>query len=667
MRYKNLVLLALVAVVLLTFGCDNTTKSSNNNYQETDFADLQIEDNFDFSTTENINVELKVSSGGSAGVARIPFKIYDKDPNDGGRLFDSGTTNANGVFSSKITLPSYVKSLFVVGYMTSLEIPINNGYASYEFGSSSFNTARANKEIVTPEKSNLSYILPYNVDGVPQGMDFEAVPAGFLSKVNSALPERTSVPANTPHFLYQGNQFNAVIINETADVWITFVHEGAGHKNVFGFYTFDINNPPATAAQVTDITVVFPNVSMVGSGGGLVPGDKIFIGEFTPGTVIGWVLMSNGWHNGAAHQGTNTWYSDKNLNHTGFQQSVLFYDNEYEKLVVGFEDLKLGQGDDDFNDALFFVSAEPIDAIDTSEVTPMGVPSDTDGDGVPDMFDDFPLDFERAFQTNNHSMSTLAFEDLWPLKGDYDFNDLVIDYNIFFHKNADNKIKNVVTEFELRAVGARYRNGFAIQFPFASSNIESYTVIDGSDNLTYSNIISDINFSPTLENEANAVMVYIDNTMDLIQPVGDTFINTEKNVPYLGSVKFALDIKLSTPENISSWQWGVPFNPFLYVNRDRSHEIHLADYPPTDEADIALFGSGDDASNISLNRFYKSVENHPWALNIADSWEYPYERNKITGAYLKFKEWVESSGLLYPDWFKDLPGYRNPDRIYQEQ
>ncbi len=667
MKNKNLALLAIILMLIFTFGCDNTAKSSNNNNQETDFADLQIEDNFDFSTVENVNVELKVSNGGNDGVAKIPFKIYDKDPSNGGKVLDSGTTNDNGIFSTRVVAPSYLSSVYVVGYMSSFELPITNGYVKYEFGFNSFDSSRENKEIITPEKSTLNYLLPYNVDGVPQGMDFEDVEAGFLTKINNALPERVSVPDNKPHYLYQGNQFNAVIINQTTDIWITFVHEGAGNRNAFGFYTFDANNPPQSADDIAEINVVFPNVSMVGSNGGLVPGDKINIGEFQPGTVIAWVLMANGWYNGAAHQVTNTWYSDKELNYTGYQQSVLFYDNEYDKLVLGFEDLMFNYGDDDFNDALFFIEADEPNSIDTSEITPMGVPSDDDGDGIPNIFDDFPLDPERAFETNNHSMSTLAYEDLWPVKGDYDFNDMVIDYNIFFHKNADNKIKNVITEFELRAVGARYRNGFAVQFPFDSNNIESFTIVDGADNLTYSNIISDVNFAPTLEDGTNATIVYIDNTLDLIQPNGNTFINTEKNVPFIGTVKFALDIKLTSPENISSWQWNVPFNPFIYVDRDRSHEIHLSDYPPTQLVNEALFGIGDDSSVISENRFYKSIENHPWALNIADSWDYPYERNKTTGAYLKFKEWAESSGTLYPDWYKDLPGYRNPERIYQEQ
>lgn len=663
---KTFLLLFAIAVLLLA-SCNSTTKTSDNLQNDINFEDLVIEDNFDYSTYKNISVDLKVFNGVNSGVSGIPFKIYDKNPESGGKLLDSGATDEHGLFSSKLIAASYVKTLFVIGYMSSIEIPIINNYASYKFGSAASNSDRAKGEAINPAKSSLNYLLPYNVDGVPQGMDFEVIPAGFMSKINSALPERISVPINNPHYLYPANEYNAVIINEAANVWVTFLHEGAGDKNCFGFYTFDVDNPPTTAAEISEINVVFPNVSMVGSGGGLVAGDKVFIGNFEPGTAIGWVLMNNGWYGGASHLVTNTWYSDRNLNYTGFQQSILFYNDEYERLVVGFEDRKFNVGDDDFNDALFSVTADPVTSIDISNVIRMGPPADTDGDGVPDIFDDFPNDPERAFQTNNHSMSTLAFEDLWPLTADYDFNDLVIDYNIFYHKRADNKIKNVITEFELRAVGARYRNGFAIQFPFSSANIESISIIDGNDNLTYSNIISDPKFTPLMEDGEKATIIYFTNTQNLMQPVGDTFINTQKEVPYITPVKFALDIKFNSPEIIETWKWSAPFNPFMTVNLDRTHEIHLPDFPPTPKANLSLFGTGDDASNLSNKRYYKTVNNLPWALNVVDSWEYTYEMNKITSAYLKFREWAESSGTSFVNWFMDLPGFRDPDKIYQQQ
>ena len=46
------------------------------------------------------------------------------------------------------------------------------------------------------------------------------------------------------------------------------------------YYTYDLNNPPATAPQPEDITIIFPNASALGSGGGLQVGDKVKLGTF---------------------------------------------------------------------------------------------------------------------------------------------------------------------------------------------------------------------------------------------------------------------------------------------------------------------------------------------------------------------------------------------------
>jgi len=54
--------------------------------------------------------------------------------------------------------------------------------------------------------------------------------------------------------------------------------------------------------------------------------------------------------------------------------------------------------------------------------------TDSDGDGIQDADDDFPNDPARAFINffPAAGYGSLAFEDLWPGKGDYDFNDLVV-------------------------------------------------------------------------------------------------------------------------------------------------------------------------------------------------------------------------------------------------
>jgi LruC domain-containing protein len=665
MKNKMLTSLILVALLLMSFACSNDD-SNDTNTSQIDFEDLQIQEDFNYSTTELVNIDLQVFNGQGQGVANIPFKIYDKDPSLGGKLLEAASTNEAGRASFKSTLPTYLTSIYVMGYMSSLELPITNNSVSYQFGTGLNDKGRNDKKPLSPPKTDLEYLSEYNAVGVPLNMERDDIPAAFLTKVDATLPESRPVPQYHPTYLADGNQLNVLVIDEAAEVWVTFVHEGAGHLNSLGYYTYQAGNPPQSRDDIDLVKIIFPNVSMVNSGGGLVPGDKISLGIFQPGTIIGWVLMDNGWYSGGAHLVTNSWFSNTNLNPDNNQQSILVYDNEYQKLLFAFEDLVFNIGDDDYNDAVFYATANPIESIDIDDVQPIDTPDDEDGDGISDIFDDFPSDPNKAFHTNNYSNSTLVFEDLWPQKGDYDFNDMVIDYNMFFHKNVQGQVTNLITEFELRAVGARKQNGFAVEFPFNSTLIQDYIIIDGTDSLSYSNVISHASFNPVLEDGQRAVIRFINNTNDFIAQNNDDFINTQAGTNYIQPVKVALNIIFTSPQDTDNWQWSIPFNPFIFVDRVREHEVHLSDYPPSNLADLTLFGLNDDNSNINQNRFYKTVNNHPWALNIAESWDYPYETKKINHAYHKFQAWAESSGQSYPDWYLDLPEYRDNQLIYQQ-
>ena len=81
---------------------------------------------------------------------------------------------------------------------------------------------------------------------------------------------------------------------------------------------------------------------------------------------------------------------------------------------------------------------------------------DTDGDGVPDDVDDFPNDGDRAFVNYYPAAGkgTLAYEDLWPGMGDFDMNDMVLNYRFKTITNSDNKVVEMEAEFTLLAFGA---------------------------------------------------------------------------------------------------------------------------------------------------------------------------------------------------------------------
>ena len=143
---------------------------------------------------------------------------------------------------------------------------------------------------------NYNFLGSYTADGTPEYFDEkDSVSPETLSMIADALPESFPVPQYNPQYITSGYDTD-VILNENADVWVTFVAEGAGYRNVLGFYTYDINNPLTQAPSPEDITIIFPNVSAKNSGGSLEAGHKVKIGTFSAGTGIGWVLLANGWN-----------------------------------------------------------------------------------------------------------------------------------------------------------------------------------------------------------------------------------------------------------------------------------------------------------------------------------------------------------------------------------
>jgi len=289
---------------------------------------------------------------------------------------------------------------------------------------------------------------------------------------------------------------------------------------------------------------------------------------------------------------------------------------------------------------------------------------DTDGDGVADIDDEFPNDPTRAY-TNYYpaaGFGTLAYEDLWPGKGDYDFNDLVIDYQFKTITSGSNHIVETFATFTIKAFGASFENGFGFQFAnnnIAASDIVSvsgYNLQEGYINLLANGIESGQSI-PT-------IIVY-DNSYNLMPHPGSGIgVNTETSAPYVTPETIEIHIDYTDGAVTYTELAITDFNPFIMVNKVRGVEVHLPGYRPTDLADQTLLGTGDDDSNAATAKYYKTKTNLPWAINIPESFDYPIEKSEITSAYLKFAEWAESGGVLYPDWYQNKPGYRNNALIY---
>ena len=302
---------------------------------------------------------------------------------------------------------------------------------------------------------------------------------------------------------------------------------------------------------------------------------------------------------------------------------------------------------------------------------PIVVSQDADGDGVVDAEDAYPNDPNRAYNSyypSENQTGTLAFEDLWPGQGDYDFNDMVVDYRMKTVTNAANNVVELFGQFTLRAAGASFHNGFGFQL----DGIQPDKIQSVSGNFLSDASIYSIAANGLENGQAYATCIVFDDFYKVMTwPGSGIGINTDKDaltVPYE-----TLNVHLVFIDN------GVPasggtvsnleltpskFNFFIVAKQDRGKEIHLADRIPTSLVNTELFGTKNDDSNPAQGKYYKTKNNLPWGINVLQGFDYPVEKAPINEAYLHFIEWAVSGGVAYPSWFSNESGYRDNSKIY---
>ncbi len=207
-------------------------------------------------------------------------------------------------------------------------------------------------------------------------------------------------------------------------VSVTFLSEGAGYKNSFGWYAIDEDGTFQSAE------LLFANASAKYSGGNLIGGESsVDLGDLPAGTQMGFFLIGNGYNrnkilrdiekdgeghfefrNQAGEPATLhddqpprlVWVNDEtgtetlirgnifhstakeetlSLNPDTLQHAVSGVDHENGKLVIGFEDL-LNGGDKDYNDIIFEVDIGPanVRVLDPAIVSGDVDITDSDGD-----------------------------------------------------------------------------------------------------------------------------------------------------------------------------------------------------------------------------------------------------------------------------------------------
>jgi LruC domain-containing protein len=661
-----------IALILSFFGCKKDSDITPT--EITDLEDLYVDPSFTFLTTNDVSISVRMLDNENSPVAGLRVDIYTADPDSGGQRLLSGITDNSGYFKCDYRIPAYLKSLVVgtnaIGFVNRQSVLLIDRSINCVLGGKEVKNAFKNAEEGIFKSTN-SIFIPmgtYNNKGVPNYLASpnDVIDATMIQDINATLPEYSVLPNTHPQYFVSSTEQN-LVLDEACNVWVTFVHEGAGYTNTLGYYKYNANDPPTSVADIDSVHIIFPNTSFNGSGGGLYSGNRVYLGQFAPGTELGWVLIANGFQNGTITNGSWMLYSNKEFNPepnaSQKQHFILCNDIGRGRFLLGVEDLKRNQGsDNDFNDAVFYVSADPIQAVDVSHVPlPDYTQSDSDHDGVPDNFDDYPSDASKAF--NNYypaqnSFGSLVFEDSWPSRGDYDFNDMVLDYHFNQITNGSNNVVKVDGKCVLRAMGAGYENGFGIQLPILPAQVSSFTGsrITGNDIELMSN--------GTEAGQSKATLILFNNGYSILPHMeGAHFVNTTPGDPYREPDTLSISFQLTSPVALS--QMGVPpYNPFIFIDQVRSREAHLINQPPTSKANMSLFGTEHDNSYPSSGRYYVTSNNLPWGIDVIDKFDYTVEKVPVNFGYTKFVPWSLSSGQQYYDWFQNVSGYRNTQNIY---
>jgi LruC domain-containing protein len=255
---------------------------------------------------------------------------------------------------------------------------------------------------------------------------------------------------------------------------------------------------------------------------------------------------------------------------------------------------------------------------------------DADNDGVADADDAYPNDAARAYNSAfpTSGYQTVAFEDLWPYQGDYDFNDVVLSNQVNFVRNANNELVEATFTMSLDAVGSGYSNGLAM------------VLLNGSKSVINQNIIASVSGDATLDPDVtNGIIVFND-----VFAAQSTYYQNNNQGPSATPDVFTFTITFNSNAGTQSL---IP-DTYIFRTADRGLEIHLPGYSGTAAANASYYNTGHD-----VNGTYRTANGLPWAIEIisADkSFDHPNEKVDITQAYPTFETWAQSEGSQATDW-----------------
>ena len=250
-----------------------------------------------------------------------------------------------------------------------------------------------------------------------------------------------------------------------------------------------------------------------------------------------------------------------------------------------------------------------------------------------DIIYDSENNYRCSYTPAKNTFGTIFFEDMYPEKGDYDFNDFVAGYNtsVKLAQNIATADDIITIQIQIRAIGGAtpYRLGLELTPVLTKYVTGNYNVASTNNNIQMELISTDP--------ESPAIFA-ITGTNTLKE---GNYFNTEN----LSTQPLPVITCTITRKQQQSWSFvnlftdSTGFNFFLQ-NTANNKEIHMKGYPTTKLAS----NQGDS---------FVSSDNFVWGIKIPASIPNSKERVDITKSFPDFATWVTSGGTNKADWYNN--------------
>lgn len=605
----------------------------------------------------------------------------------------SAYTDEKGKFDATITLPAYAKVLHIVtgNFMIGLKrkvVEVVNGEARLKLvadnnsvrGTSNWVTRAAGPGVDTDAISSLP-CLSYNFKkggSISTNRVYKDwhTPLGTWNS-STGRPNYLLNPANAnPQLIFPDEVMNGLYATacealnsgttckekyrssadltliKDSEVSIAALGSMTCWNSSFGYYYYNDENVP-TSPMDLDVIMLFPNTqdgqrytphfgSQYQNNIGMARGDVIQLmyypniaqGDyseattvFPKGTKIGFILKPNSWGSQGDGYCTKNGSSvmNKKMNIWAASTDGMSYCNQ-DVATYKYPNL-LGEA----RTAKFFYTSS-----NGNSYSVISVEDACDDKDYDDLL--FALNPANAFKElpsvevgKSTTHGVYAFEDKWPSRGDYDMNDVMIEYK---HEMQFNNSGNVISESFSFTTYQNYvalTSGLAIKLePKAATtsivmkkkvgaNSEAQTAVFAKEGSYY----------------------YL--TDDITSELGTTYI---------------FEVSYKDAQSLSNL---AEIEPFLYRVEDdgKQWEVHLPNMQPTSKMNTSYYGQGDDSSNPSVGKYFVRNGDYPFAFYM-DNAKIEYfedilkrenESLPIDTFFPGFIGWSTSHGKQNQDWY----------------